>query len=95
MLGDAPSGFSERRQGFAAACVCGDHSCDGRTLDRSRRKVKAGKPSGHVTEVRFSYSMSSSTTAGYRWHQPDQSTSCHFTYNVLDEKRRAIPRAAA
>ena len=23
VLGDAPSGFSERRQGFAAACVCG------------------------------------------------------------------------
>ena len=31
--------------------VCaGDHSCDGRTLDRSRNKVKAGKPSGHVCE---------------------------------------------
>ena len=23
VLGDAPSGFSERRKGFAAACVCG------------------------------------------------------------------------
>ena len=50
VLGDAPSGFSERRQGFAAACVCGGSLVRRQNTCPLAQKVKVGKPSGHVCE---------------------------------------------